>query len=107
MQITAKIHHLLKLQSGEGKNGPWKKQDIIVETEGEFPKKICISCWGDMSENELLKATGESLLFSINIESREFNNKWYTDVKAWKIEFEIKNENKKNIELTENDEDPF
>ena len=40
-------------------------------------------------------------------ESREFNNKWYTDVKAWKIEFEIKNENKKNIELTENDEDPF
>lgn len=107
MQLKAKLIELLPLQTGESKNGPWKKQDIIVETEGEFPKKICISCWGDMADNELLKSNGESFLFSINIESREFNNKWYTDVKAWKIEFEIKNENKKNIELTENDEDPF
>jgi hypothetical protein len=55
MQITAKIDQLLPLQTGEGKNGPWKKQDIIVITVDKFPKKICISCWGDLAENEIIK----------------------------------------------------
>lgn len=86
MQITAKINQLLPLQNGEGKNGPWKKQEIIVETDGKFPKKICIACWGDLADNELLKDVGKSLLFNIDIESREYNGKWYTDIKAWKIE---------------------
>ena len=86
MQITAKIDHLLALQNGEGKNGPWKKQDIIVETEGKFPKKICIACWGDLADNELLKDVGKSLLFNIDIESREFNGKWYTNINGWKVD---------------------
>ncbi len=43
MQITARLVMILPEQGGNGKNGPWKKQDIIVETEGQYPKKICIS----------------------------------------------------------------
>ena len=42
MQITAKLSQKLPLQTGTGRNGEWKKQDIIVETEGQYPKKICI-----------------------------------------------------------------
>ncbi len=86
MQIAAKIIQLLPPQSGEGKNGQWKKQDIIVETEGKFPKKICISCWGDMADNELLKSREHLLTFHVDIESREYNGRWYTDIKAWRIE---------------------
>jgi hypothetical protein len=96
MQITAKIHQLLPLQTGEGKNGTWKKQDIIVETEGEFPKKLCISCWGSMADKEMLKEIDKTFVFSIVIESREYNNRWYTDVKAWKIDDYI-DENTDNI----------
>ena len=54
MQLTAKLVQLLPLQTGSGKNGQWKKQDVIVETEGQYPKKICISIWGDkINESQL------------------------------------------------------
>jgi hypothetical protein len=85
MQLTAKLSQVLPLQNGTGKNGPWKKQDIIVETEGQFPKKVCISIWGDKI-NESLLQVGSQLSISFDVESREYNGKWYTDVKAWKIE---------------------
>ncbi len=85
MQLTAKLIQLLPLQTGAGKNGAWKKQDIIVETEGTYPKKICISIWGDKINEALLKV-GSQLSISFDVESREYNGRWYTDVKAWKIE---------------------
>jgi hypothetical protein len=85
MELTAKLIQLLPLQTGTGKNGQWKKQDIIVETDGAYPKKVCISIWGDKINESVLK-TGAQLTISFDVESREYNGKWYTDVKAWKIE---------------------
>ncbi len=85
MQLTAKLIQVLPLQTGTGKNGQWKKQDIIVETEGQYPKKVCVSVWGDKI-NESQLQVGAQLAISFDVESREYNGRWYTDVKAWKIE---------------------
>jgi hypothetical protein len=85
MQLTAKLIQLLPLQSGTGKNGQWEKQDIIVETEATYPKKICVSVWGDKIDAASLQ-TGNLLKIDFDVESREYNGRWYTDVKAWKIE---------------------
>ena len=85
MQLTARLVQLLPLQSGTGKNGQWKKQDIIVETEATYPKKVCVSVWGDKIETASLQP-GSLLKIDFDVESREFNGRWYTDVKAWKIE---------------------
>ena len=85
MQLTAKLTQLLPIQTGTGKNGEWKKQDIIVETDGQYSKKVCISIWGDkINEGQL--QIGNLLQIDFDIESREYNSKWYTDIKAWKIE---------------------
>ena len=85
MQLTAKLTQLLPIQTGSGKNGEWKKQDIVVETDGQYPKKVYISIWGDkINEGQL--QIGNLLKIDFDIESREYNSKWYTDVKAWKIE---------------------
>ena len=84
MQLTAKLIQILPLQSGTGKNGEWKKQDLIVETQEQYPKKICISVWGDKAQGVDLKE-GAVYTIDFDIESREFNGKWYTDVKAWKL----------------------
>ena len=85
MQLIAKLTQILPLQTGSGKNGEWKKQDIIVETEGQYPKKVCISVWGDkINANHLV--VGNKLKIDFDIESREYNSRWYTDVKAWKVE---------------------
>ncbi len=87
MQLTAKLVQLLPLQTGTGKNGEWKKQDIIVETSGQYPKKVCVSVWGDKIGSNKLKV-GSLLKIDFDVESREYNSRWYTDVKAWKIEVE-------------------
>lgn len=85
MELTAKLLQLLPLQTGSGKNGQWKKQDIIVETDGTYPKKVCVSIWGDKINEAVLKP-GSQLKISFDVESREYNGRWYTDVKAWKVE---------------------
>lgn len=85
MQITAKLVQTLPLQTGVSRNGEWKKREIIVETSERFPKKICISIWGDKIPPSQLIA-GNAFTIDFDIESREFNGRWYTDVKAWKIE---------------------
>lgn len=59
-----------------------KKQDIIVETDGH-PETICISVWGDKIIQSQLQI-GIELQIDCDLESKEFNNRWYTDVKAWR-----------------------
>ncbi len=86
MEITGKLHSKLPQQTGQGKNGAWVKQDFIIETQDQYPRKVCISLWGDKVRDLDPVQPGETLKISINIESREFNGKWYTDVKAWKLE---------------------
>lgn len=85
MQLTAKLIQVLPLQSGQGKNGEWRKQDIILETDGQYPRKVCVAIWGDRINNDQL-VVGNNLTIDFDVESREFNGRWYTDVKAWKIE---------------------
>jgi hypothetical protein len=85
MQLTAKLIQILPLESGVGRNGEWKKQNIVVETEAQYPRKICISIWGDRINPAQLQI-GHSLTIDFDLESREFNGRWYTDVKAWKVE---------------------
>jgi hypothetical protein len=85
MQISGKLVQLLPVQTGQGKNGTWKKQEIILETEGQYPKKVCIAIWGDKADEKILQV-GNSLKIDFDVESREYNGKWYTDVKAWKVE---------------------
>lgn len=85
MDIQGKFIRLLEPVTGQGKNGPWKKQEFILEIPGDFPKKLCIANWNDKADLQGLKEGDEVKAF-IDVESREFNNKWYTDVKIWKLE---------------------
>lgn len=86
LEITGKLITLLPEQTGQGKNGPWTKQEFILETEDQYPKKICISGWNDTAKLVQAIKPFSSVKLSISIESREYNGRWYTDVRAWKIE---------------------
>jgi hypothetical protein len=88
LELTGKVRQVLAEQSGTGKNGQWARQDIIVETQEQFPKKVCFSAWND--KIGMLKALkpDDLVKVSFNIESREFNGRWYTDLRMWKIESE-------------------
>src|SRR5688500_16045146 len=84
MEISGKLVQFLPLQTGQGKNGTWKKQEIIIEQGGQYPKKVCVAVWGDKIDISSYKI-GDNIEVAFDIESREFNGRWYTDVKAWKV----------------------
>jgi len=85
LRIAGHVVELLEEQSGEGKNGPWRKRDFVIETEGNYPAKVCLTQWGDEIDKTDLQV-GERLTAHIDIRSREYNGRWYTDVKAWRVE---------------------
>ena len=84
MEIIGKLIQVLPLQTGQGKNGEWRKQDIILETEENPPKKLCIGFWNDKISSDLME--GSTLRVSFEIDSREYNEKWFTSLKGWKLE---------------------
>ena len=85
MEVKGKVIQLLPMQSGMGKKGQWKKQEFIIETQAQFPKKICLSAWGDKVDQFRL-TVGDMVTVSVDLESREYNGRWYTEARAWKLE---------------------
>jgi hypothetical protein len=86
MEIQGTLKQILPLESGESKSGKaWQKQTIVVETQETYPKLIAI----EVSEKSISRLQdyqiGHTITCSINIESREYNGRWFTSVKAWKI----------------------
>lgn len=87
MQLSGKLISILPEIHGEGRNGPWKKQEFIIETEENYPKKICISNWNDrvgLTQDLLYK----TVKVDVTVESREFNGRWYTDLRAVTMQVE-------------------
>lgn len=86
LEITAKFVQLGQRTSGEGRNGTWTKQELIVETNEQYPRKICFVCWGDLADKVREYSVGDMLRLQFSIESREFNGRWYTDVKPYRLD---------------------
>ncbi|MFN8261282.1 MAG: DUF3127 domain-containing protein [Chitinophagales bacterium] len=85
MELSGKVFKVMPVESGEGKNGTWKKQQVIIEMEsGKYPKKVAVVFWGDLVSSDSF-VEGRDISVEFDIESREYNGKWYTDVKAWRI----------------------
>ena len=86
MEIIGKVAQLLPLVTGQGRNGEWRKQEFIIEiADGQFPKKICFSLWGDKIDQAGL-SLNEMVKVFFDVESREYNARWFTEAKAWKVE---------------------
>jgi len=90
MEIKGRVIQILPASSGSSARGEWKRQDFILETEEQYPKKVCISNWNDKVDIDKLPKKA-LVTASINLESREYNGKWYTDVRVWKIRAESSN----------------
>ena len=84
LEISGKIIEILEVKSGQSANGEWRKQEYVLETEAQYPKKVCFMAWGDKIDQFNIQQ-GETVAVSIDLESREYNGRWYTDVKAWKV----------------------
>ena len=86
MEITGKVVRLGGLTEGVGARGPWRKQDLIIETDEQFPKTVCLTCWTNQIDEIQNMVPGQAIRAQIDISSREFNGKWYTDVRVWRFD---------------------
>ncbi|MCY7351418.1 MAG: DUF3127 domain-containing protein [Cytophagaceae bacterium] len=89
MELNGTLVQVQDEAGGTSKAGnPWVKQEFIVETlDGQFTKKVCFTLFGADKVGELKKFTpGDQLKVSFNLESREYNNRWYTEARAWRLE---------------------
>ena len=87
IEITGRIIQKMSKTEGISKAGKaWSKQEFVIETQETYPKKVMISTMNEkvndlerFNENDVVTA-------SLNLESREYNGRWYTDARAWKIQ---------------------
>ncbi|HAI75898.1 MAG TPA: hypothetical protein DCM08_06580 [Microscillaceae bacterium] len=86
LELQGRLVQVLGEETGTGRNGVWRKQSFVIETGDQYPKKVCFVLWGDKIEILQSLASGDELKVYFDVESREYNSKWYTDVKAWKLE---------------------
>ncbi len=86
LEINGKIVLFLEGASGQGANGQWVKKEFIIETADQYPKKICFSAWNDKAAMLDRFVVGNDVKVSFDVQSREYNQKWYTDLRIWKIE---------------------
>jgi hypothetical protein len=86
MEVKGKIIQKFELQSGTSKAGnPWKKQNYLLETLDNIPRKIYFDFFGDRADQYPLNV-GDMINLSFDIECREYQGRYYTDIRGWKAE---------------------
>jgi len=88
MELIGKVVQLGTLTEGNSARGPWKKQELIIETIEQYPKKVCVMCWNERVNEINSFFVGQTLRIQFRVESREFNGRWYTDVTAFRFDTE-------------------
>ena len=87
LELTGTIVQILPYESGTSKAGKeWRKVVFILETQDQYPRKVAISLLND-NINKYAIQVGKVVTANLEIESREWNGKWYTEVKAWQLTY--------------------
>ncbi|MCL1822005.1 MAG: DUF3127 domain-containing protein [Prolixibacteraceae bacterium] len=87
LSVKGKLVKILKEETGVSRAGnAWKKQDFIIETNDQYPKKICFTLFNDKVNLIEGLPEGTEIDVSFDVESREFNGKYYHNLNAWKID---------------------
>lgn len=86
MEVKGKIIAVLPEMSGTSKAGnQWKKREYVLETLENYPKKVHFDFFGERADQFPLNI-GDTITLSFDIESREYNGRWYTSIRGWKAE---------------------
>ena len=88
MEIVGKIIQVLPAQEGVSKStgNPWKIQSYVLETQEQYPRKVCFEIFGEDKIKNNPCNVDDLVTVSFDIESREFNGRWYTSIRAWRVQ---------------------
>ena len=92
MEVKGKITHVLEQVKGTSAKGDWTKQTfVILEDKEQYPKSIAIDVF---NEKVNIPAICTKVNAFINIDSREYEGRWFTNIGVWKMDIvgEVKHE---------------
>lgn len=87
IEIKGKLIALTETKKTTGKDGKeYLSMQIILKGDGQYDKPVAIEVNGvALLEKVAGFKTGQELTVQVNLESREWEGKWFTNVKAWKL----------------------
>jgi hypothetical protein len=86
LTVRGYIREIDPLESGD----TWKKQEFTIVTIEKYPKELRISIWNNTTEYLTRCKVGDIVICSLNLQSRKYNDKWYSEISAWKVEVDIR-----------------
>lgn len=88
MDFTGRIIAVLPPKSGVAKatGNEWKAQEYVIENHDQFPKKMCFEVFGADRLEQFAIQMGEELTVSFDIDARQWQDRWFNSIRAWKIE---------------------
>lgn len=87
MEVTGILIAILPEQSGQTEKGTWVKGGFVIETEGEYPKKIAFTLFGEEKLNKIKEfGVGQILNVQFSAQSREWQGRWFTELNCFKVE---------------------
>lgn len=91
MEITGKIIVAAEPRGGvSARTGnSWKMQEFVIETIEQYPHKCMFSVFGEDRLREMNIQVGEVMTVSFDIDAREYNGRWYNDLRAWRVSREV------------------
>lgn len=79
------VIRVLPVQEGVSKAGnAWRKGAFVIETESQYPRTICFNIWNNRIDEYAL-TEGDFVEVRFDVESREYMERWYTDVTAYNV----------------------
>lgn len=85
LSVRGRLTTKLAPETRESKAGKSFTQTIFaIETDGKYPKAIAFNDFGAADVDKC--NIGDEIIVSFEPESREYNGKYYTNLKAYKIE---------------------
>ena len=86
MELNGRIIAVLPAQTGQGRNGEWKKQEYVLEynSDSQYPKRMCFNLWGEKVDQFRIQE-GQQLTVSFDVDCREYQGRWYNDIRAWRV----------------------
>lgn len=85
MELQGRIIAVMPERSGVSARGEWKTQDYVIETHDAFPRKMMFNVFGAERIQRFNIQVGQEVIVSFDIDAREYNGRWYNDVRAYNV----------------------
>ena len=88
MELQGRVIYISEPRTGISKStgNPWMTQDYVIETHEQFPKRMMFNVFGEEKIKQFNIQLGEELNVFFDINAKEFNGKYFNDIRAWRVD---------------------